>query len=110
MTHSTRNRWRIVLYGIVLLLLAAVAIPNFARRRLITSPTSCHAYLMQLRGAGMQWALEHRKSDNDQPTWADLQPYLGKNPVSEPICPQGGIITYGTVKSGPTCTIPGHLP
>jgi membrane protein involved in colicin uptake len=71
---------------------------------------ACINNLRLFDAAKQQWALEQRKTANDTPTMADLQPYLGHGATGEmPSCPDGGVYTIGTVGEKPACSIPGHV-
>lgn len=66
----------------------------------------CVNNLRQLAGAKQQWALEQRKTAQDQPTAQDLSPYLKNNSV--PTCPAGGVYTLNRIGETPVCSITGH--
>ena len=82
--------------------------PNFVRARSTCSGSHpCLPYLEQLEGAKANWALEERRRPQDIPSVADLigpTRYIARLPV----CPLGGIYTYGRVDQKPTCSYPGH--
>jgi prepilin-type N-terminal cleavage/methylation domain-containing protein len=89
-------------------LLAAIAIPNFARARTTSQTNACISNLRQIFGATQQWALEYRKAPNDTVTFDDIQPYL-RNAI---VCPSGGAsATFASsyilvdVTNFPTCRI-----
>lgn len=85
-------------------MLAAIAVPNFAKARGAAQKTSCINNLQKIDGAIQVWALEQKK-DSDQPvTYADITGYL-KNSV---VCPSGGTsfddsYTITTVDAKPIC-------
>src|SRR5689334_6018113 len=85
-------------------MLAAIAVPNFAKARTEAQRTSCVSNLQRIDGAIQVWALEQKK-DADQPvTYADISGYL-KNAV---VCPSGGTsfadsYTITTVDGKPGC-------
>lgn len=87
-------------------MLAAVAIPNFAKARSDAQKAVCIANLKQIYAAKQQWALEHNKSDGAVPTWEDLKPYLGNAGVMT--CPKGGQYQINPLGQHPTCSYPGH--
>ncbi len=68
--------------------------------------------LRLLDSAKQTWALEHHKSPDDTPTWADLKPYLTIGTMDAPYpnvsCPSGGTYTLGCMSNKPTCSIAGH--
>jgi len=69
----------------------------------------CVNNLRQIQSAKEQWMLEWGKTTNDVPTWADLNPYMGRtgDAKSEIHCPAGGIYTLRSVGEKPTCSIGG---
>jgi len=76
-----------------------------SRRMLATE--SCQSMLHRIQGAKDTWALEHRRSDTDTPTDADLfgpSGYIREKPS----CPLGGTYTLGVVREHPRCSIPEH--
>ena len=99
---------KIVIFGIpIICLLVAIAIPNFARSRVITAKNSCINQLRQIDGAKVQWALANHKLTNDAPTWDDLRSYFirARLPLE---CPDGGVYTIGRVGELPSCSIAKH--
>ena len=84
-----RGFW--VLLTIVLLLFAAVAIPNSLRARTRPSQSACINNLRQIDGAKQQWALENKKEGSAMPSFSDIGPYLGRGATSAEMmtCPQG---------------------
>jgi hypothetical protein len=72
--------------------LAVVFAPSFTRARAISQCNACNNYQLQIANAKEQWRINHNKSTNDVPTWADLagtNGYLSK----ELVCPAGGVYT-----------------
>jgi hypothetical protein len=99
---------RIMIFGIpIICLLVAIAIPNFARSRVVTAKNSCINQLRQIDGAKVQWAFAHHKLANDAPTWEDLRSYFirARLPLE---CPDGGVYTIGRVDELPSCSIARH--
>ena len=85
-------------------LLAAIAIPNYAKARGEAYRTSCINNLHQIDSAVQLWALEQRKDAGEQVTYSDIARYL-KNAV---VCPSGGTTfedsyTLTTVDAKPAC-------
>lgn len=96
------------LVAIAAIAFLAVTIPNFIRARSTSASNPCVNNLRLIDGAKQQWALENGKTTNDTPTWADIQPYLGRGPQGEiPKCPQGGTYILGRVGEPPRCSIGG---
>ncbi len=79
-----RQRWLVpVAAAAILLLLAAITLPNFIRARNTSQANAIINNLRQLDSAKQQWALEHGKSDSDVPTFGDIKDYIkGELPAS----------------------------
>jgi hypothetical protein len=93
----------------VILLLAAIAVPNFVRARAQAQQHICIANLQNIDQAKQQWAAMNKSPDSATPTWNDLQPYLKTNSRGLlPVCPAHGTYTIADMKTAPTCSIPGH--
>ena len=86
---------------------AAVALPALAKAKNSSQKTTCLNNLRTIEAAKNQWAMEKRKPASAVPTWADIQPYLGRGRGTLR-CPEGGEYTVGAVGGSPTCSIPGH--
>ncbi|MGH7992987.1 MAG: prepilin-type cleavage/methylation domain-containing protein [Limisphaerales bacterium] len=94
--------------AVFLIVAGAMVLPAFIRARTTSSQNACINNLRQIDGAKQQWALEKSKTANDIPSWADVQPYLGRGPQGEiPRCPQGGTYILGKVGELPRCSIGG---
>jgi hypothetical protein len=90
--------------------LAAIAIPNFVKARTTSQQNACINNLRLIDAAKQQWALENKKQSTDTPAASDLKPYLGRGAEGEmPVCPAGGVYTFGPVGQSPTCSVPGHV-
>ena len=88
-------------------LLAAIAIPAFARARTRSAQNLCISNLRRIDDAKAQWAMDTRKGGGVQPKDDDLfgpRAYLR----TKPECPAGGQYDLGKVKEPPTCTVDGH--
>jgi prepilin-type N-terminal cleavage/methylation domain-containing protein len=104
---SSRSGFTLVEITIVTALigmLAALAIPNWARARTQSQKSTCINNLRQIDGAVMQWALENRAAPNATPSFTDISSYL-KHSV---VCPDGGTTfadsyTLNGVTNKPTC-------
>ena len=88
-------------------LLAAIAIPNFARARMDSQKNGCISNLRQIDGAAQTWALENNKAASDTYTLVEIQSYLGRGVAGElPNCPASGTYSPGaTVGNPPTCSL-----
>lgn len=99
-------------------LLAAIAIPNFARARTTSQTNACINNLRQIDGAKQTWALEKSLDPAATPQITDIQPYLGRGTAGTlPFCPADSTFTFGnsyqlnTLQQPPTCLIvpAGHV-
>jgi len=93
--------------ALMLLVLPAIAIPNFVKARQTSQKNACINNLRQIDAAKNQWALEKGKKDGDIPTAADLSPYL-KSGFESLHCPADGHYSINAVGIAPTCTTEGH--
>jgi prepilin-type N-terminal cleavage/methylation domain-containing protein len=98
-------------------LLAAIAIPNYAKARSTAQRRVCIDNLRQLDSAKQQWALELGKSAGDPaPNASDVQPYVGRGSagsLASVVCPNdnGGTTdssyAIGDISTLPVCKIAG---
>lgn len=93
-------------------LLAAIAIPNFARARTTSQTNACINNLRQIDGAKQTWALENSYNPTAQPQASDVQPYLGRGSNGGlPYCPADPTFTFSNsyilnnLQVAPTCNI-----
>jgi hypothetical protein len=114
----------LIIAGVIFLLFAILAIPNFVRDPSTSPANACINNLRQIDIAKNQWALEHNAKSNDVVTINDIRPYIERernNPYIKldakgdlPKCPSGGIYTIGKIGEPPTCSlgtnvIPAHV-
>jgi hypothetical protein len=117
-TRIIKNRergfthWKILGLVVVLLLLAALAIPHIVRPHTTTAPSACVNNLRLIDLAKYEWAQEKGKGPDDLPTVSDLQPYFrGGTAGLLPTCPADSSNSFATsysinnVASRPTCKI-----
>ena len=89
-------------------MLAAMAVPAFARSRARSAGAACVNNLRQIESAKAQWAIATKASPTALPTDGDLfgpALYVKKKPE----CPAGGLYTIDTVNNPPSCDQPGHV-
>ena len=82
-------------------LLAAIAIPSFARARTTSRQNACVNNLRQIDGGKDQWAIENNKVDTDTVTSANVADYVKGG---WPDCPAAGTYGVTTVVNNPTCS------
>jgi prepilin-type N-terminal cleavage/methylation domain-containing protein len=85
-------------------LLAALAIPSYAKARNEAYKTTCINNLRQIEGAIRLWALETKKGGEERVTAGDVSGYMEHSII----CPAGGTsfedsYTLTTVDAKPTC-------
>ena len=102
---AKRARISIVVILGLLLLAIALLIPAFIRARSTSSFIPCVNNLVHIDQAKNQWALEHHKTSQDTPTWADIRSYLHWPSNSIPICPDGGTYILSPVGTSPKCSL-----
>ncbi len=83
--------------------LAAIAVPNFAKARENAQRQACQMNLRAIDSAKEAWAAENRKGNGEAVDIPAVNSYL-KNGVA-PQCPGGGTYDYGVVGSPPTCSL-----
>ncbi|MBI4323974.1 MAG: prepilin-type N-terminal cleavage/methylation domain-containing protein [Chloroflexi bacterium] len=84
-------------------LLAAIAIPNFAKARNSARVKVCISNLKAVDGAKQQWALENKKNTAEIPSQAEITPYLSGQRM--PACPAGGTYRIKRVEKYPSCSL-----
>ena len=85
----------------IIVILAAVAIPNFVKYRRNVQAAYCIANLKQIQTAKDQW---HMAGNQGTPTMDVLCGVTGYV-KAEPMCPTGGTYTIGDEDTDPTCSI-----
>ena len=93
---------RILLYGVPLLLLLAVGLPNYLRAKGTACKNACINNLRQIDGAKEQWALENKIPAGSSVSPEQLAPYLKGG---WPTCPGGGSYVAGDIGAPAQCTL-----
>ena len=97
-----------LMFGVgILLLIIAVAYPNFTRARANSQKNTCIENLRSIDAAKQQWAIDLKKTSTATPLARDLVGpalYLKKVPA----CPAAGAYVINRVDKKPTCSIAGH--
>jgi len=84
-------------------LLAAIAIPSFVRARNTSQQNCCIVNLRMIDSGKEQWAVADHISQGSPAIVASVNEYIRGN--TAPVCPSGGMYTYGNLGSSPTCSI-----
>jgi prepilin-type N-terminal cleavage/methylation domain-containing protein len=88
-------------------LLAAIAIPSFARARTTSRQNACINNLRQIDGGKDQWAIENNKVDTDTLNSTLISTFIKGG---WPKCPASGSYTLVDVQTDPTCSVGGVAP
>jgi prepilin-type N-terminal cleavage/methylation domain-containing protein len=85
-------------------MLAAIAIPNFAKSRGTAHRVACINNLQQIEGAIQTWSMEMHRDEGQAVTYSDIRDYLRRSVV----CPAGGTsfedsYTITIVDAPPAC-------
>jgi len=89
-----------LLGGLLVLLLAAVAIPGFVP----ASRIACIANLRAIQAAKEAWARQNNKAPTEVPLETDLIAE-GRYLKSKPKCPAGGTYSLSAIGQKPTCSL-----
>ena len=91
-------------YVMIMVLLVAIAVPNFMKARTTAGKNACVANLKQIDGAIQQWAMENKKANADPVDMAQAAKFLKGGVL--PSCPNGGTYSPGiTIGNNPTCSM-----
>ena len=91
--------------GFCLVLLLAIAIPNFVKARTTSGQNVCVSNLRQIDGAKDQWAIENKVAKGATPDTNAVYEYIKGNHL--PTCPAGGTYSMNPIGKNPTCSIGG---
>lgn len=97
----------IMIVVLIVALLAAIAVPAFARARSISQKNACLNNLRLIDSAKEQFALDNNKDADTVPDEDDLVKYLKNNLA--PKCPAGGDYTMNSISTNPSCSVEGHV-
>ena len=105
-SHAAFSVGEVLIILAVVVLLAAIAIPNFIKARSQKAANACINNLRQIDSAANQFALEQRKTSGVAIHFPDdLTPYIKLNSAGKiPGCPGGGLYSIWRVGQVPQCT------
>jgi type II secretory pathway pseudopilin PulG len=112
-TRPSKMRWLVwtivIVIGVVVL--GAIALPNFVKARSTSCANACINNLRQIDAAINQFALEHNQTNGATIHFPDdLTPYIKLNSAGKiPACPDGGIYQVGKVGDAPVCSLGGKV-
>lgn len=96
----------IMIVILIIVLLLAIAIPNFIRAREVSRSRACQSNLRMLATAKEQWAMDNKKSGEDEPSAEALvNTYIKGTDGVLPNCPSDGKYSIGDMCTWPTCSI-----
>ena len=102
-----RSRWAFfLLLTFILILGAAIAIPNFVKARTTACHNACINNLRQLDGAKEQYALEKKLEPGHFISPEDEKLVYQYIKGGEPKCPGGGNYKLNPIGAAPTCDSP----
>ena len=106
-SSKTKVIFWVVAVCLCVVLVAAIAIPNFVRVHDPSQRIFCINNLRQIDVAAQEFALEYGKTNGEAINFpTDLTPYIKLNKDGKiPTCPQGGVYSLKKVGDKPTCSL-----
>ena len=89
----------------IVIVLVAIAAPNFVKARNTSAQAACINNLRQLDGAKDQWAIEKGHRVGEPVVTNEVIEYMYKGGM--PTCPNGGTYSLNPLGQNPTCGIGG---
>jgi hypothetical protein len=91
---------------VIVFVIAAFAVPNLVRSRMVVSQNACVNNLHWIQEAKKHWAEVNHKGMRDVPTATDIfNETNGLRATQMPSCPSGGSYTIGAVGEEAKCSI-----
>jgi type II secretory pathway pseudopilin PulG len=99
--------WEVVIVVVIVIFLAAIALPNFIKARSMSAANACINNLRQIDAAANQFALEQSKTNGEAIHFPDdLTPYIKLNSAGKISgCPGGGSYNIWRVGQIPKCSL-----
>lgn len=95
----------IMVVTMLLVLMAAIAVPSYIRSRTRAQTEACIENLRQIEGAKDRYAIEMGKVNGDTVDSTDIVPFFLKKLQG---CPASGQYEFNPIGFAPTCNISGH--
>lgn len=94
---------------LLMLLLAAIAVPAFVKARGVAQTSTCSNNLRMIDTAKEEWALAHKAATGDTIP-GGLSALVGNDGYikQSPVCPKGGTYMVNPIGKDPTCSVKGH--
>ena len=114
-SHAGFSVLEVLIVLAVVVLLAAIVIPNFVKARAQSATNPCINNLRQIDAAANQFALDRGLKTGTPIRFPDdLTPYIKLNSAGKiPPCPNGGVYHISKVGETPTCSMstltPAHV-
>ncbi len=109
MKEKRSNSWKrpliLLLSGLVLVVLFALAMPPIPPSMLPKLRLICINNLREFDQAKEKWALFGRYTTGAKPSEKDIAKFMT---VEMPVCPQGCVYEIGAIGENPTCSIESH--
>lgn len=94
----------VMIVVLIIGVLSAIAIPNFAKARTTARMHTCINNLKQLETAKEQWAMENKKAVGDACAMSDIVG-IGRHINKQPSCPGGGTYSINVVGTPVACSL-----
>jgi type II secretory pathway pseudopilin PulG len=108
-TESRRNNAftlpEIIIIVTILVILAAIAIPNYLKSGPAVAARTCISNLRAIDAAKELWTLKFKKNSGTPVVDSEINSLIKSG---FPQCPSGGHYNYQTIDTLPTCSVPGH--
>jgi hypothetical protein len=86
-------------------IMGSIAVPSFMKARSTSQQKACINNLRQIEAGKEQWALAEKKPQGADADESAVNQYMRVIPV----CPAGGVYTYGRIGEDARCSVDGHV-